>query len=397
MSNTFTRDKDLFTFQVNHNLTPNENHFIEGDNLEILNAIKDKITNKVKMIYIDPPYNTNRSFIYSDRVKTNKSNFLKDILPNNKQKNIHYYTDWCNMMNPLLEISKDLLTTDGVIFISISDYAQHYTRLLLDYIFGRENFIAQFVWKTKTSPKGMPPKTKVITNHEYVICYSKSNKFTFKGIERDLTNFHNPDNDPRGLYRLEPILSTTVKDKYTTITDPKTGRQITDKYAFSEKTLNKMIQENKLIFPKTNIKTVYQKRFLKDCKYTTVPIMSLLDTPTSEQGTNELKKLTKNKKVFDYPKPTKLIQLFIEQSTTNNDLILDYFAGSGTTGAATLLQNHKDKQNRKFIMIQQHETTKPNSPAHNIGLNTIFDIAVNRLNSVKQDNDDYNLHRLIRN
>ena len=255
-------------------------------------------------------------------------------------------------MEKRLKLAKNLLSDDGVIFISIDDNEQAELRLLCDDIFGR-NLESMLIWKTKTAAKGVPPVDMIVTNHDYVLVYTKG-KFKYKGEKRDDTQFSNPDNDSRGPWKADNMKSTISK-KIFTIVDPNTGNAYTKNWAFSEESMQKMIETNKIIWPVNKKGTPRQKRFKYEYTNETTPLRTLIGEFQSETATNKLKEMFCGDKKFDFPKPVELIRFLIEQSTKVNSTILDFFAGSGTTGQAVLELNKEDGGNRKFILVTNNE------------------------------------------
>jgi adenine-specific DNA-methyltransferase len=224
----------------------------------------------------------------------------------------------------------------------------------MDEVFGEKNYEGTLIWKTKTAAKGVPPLNMLVVNHDYIVVYSKDKKFRFLGEERDYSKFSNPDNDPRGIWKADNMKST-VSENYFTITDPKTGQTFRKNWAFSAETINKMIAENKIIFPNKKDGTPRQKRFKTDYINETTPLRTLIGEFQSETATNKLKKIFNNVKVFDFPKPVELIKLLIKQSSKKDSIILDFFAGSGTTGQAVMELNAEDGGGRKCILVSNNE------------------------------------------
>lgn len=318
-----TSDVDFF----DENGDLKQNLLIKGNNLLALYTLREKLAGKVKLIYIDPPYNTgNDGFRYNDAFN---------------------HSSWLVFMKNRLEIAKNLLSDDGVIFISCDDNEQAYLKILCDEIFGRDNFVSQLIWNTKNSSKGVPPIRMITSIHEYILVYEKkSQSFRFRGIERTTEDFSNPDNDPRGLWRKEALVSTISKKTFE-IVDPATGNKFNRAWAFSKETLDKMISEGRVLFPSTEAGTPLQKKFFNDYTNTEVPITSQLGTFQSRKATSDLMSIFGGKKVFNFPKPEPLIEFIISQSTQPGDIVLDYHLGSGTTSAVA------QRLGRKWIGIEQ--------------------------------------------
>ena len=281
------------------------NIFIEGDNLEVLKVLQKQYHNSIKMIYIDPPYNTGKDFVYPDNFKEGLQNYLEfsqQVDEGNKKISTNtetagrYHSNWLNMMYPRLKLARNLLTDDGVIFVSIDNYEVDNLRKILDEIFGEDNFQCIFVWLRKTSPKGVPPVNMVVNSQEYILCYSRSSKFKFIGEPRSKEGFSNPDNDPRGIWRNTNIKST-VKDKSTafSITDPLSGNKYTDTWAFSPRQLDKMIAEGQVIFPKNPLGQVRAKEYFNEFKNSNIPIITFLGKFDGQSASELLTKLMNGK------------------------------------------------------------------------------------------------------
>lgn len=318
------------------------NLLIEGDNLEILTALQYTHKNKVDIIYIDPPYNTgNKDFVYNDRF-INKDDSWR-------------HSSWLSFMNKRLKLAKELLSENGVIFISIDDNEFAQLKLLCDEIYGESNFVDCIVWDKKSSAKGVPPKNMIVNVHEYILVYQKSNKFKFNGIPRSKESFSNPDNDPRGPWRNSNIKSTTKsKSEAFEIIDPATGVSYIDTWAFSKDTLYSMIEDDRLIFPKNKTGQVRQKEFYNEFKNQNIPIKSNIGLFDS-QSTTELLKDMLYPLTFNNPKPLQLMSYLLSSVGHKNSIVLDFFAGSGTTGHAVLKLNKEDGGNRQFILCTNNE------------------------------------------
>ena len=250
-----------------------ENLYIEGDNLEVLKLLQETYLGKIKMIYIDPPYNTGNDFVYEDDFAQSTEEYLASSgqfdedgnrMVQNTESNGRFHTDWLNMMYTRLRLAKDLLADDGVIFISIDENEVRNLGKICDEIFGEGNFVECFVYDKKAAAKGVPPVNMVCGVHEYIFVYAKNySKFSFLGIPRSTEGFSNPDNDPRGVWRNTNIKSTTSENRFV-IVDPLTGFRYEDTWAFSPKELDKMIQEKRLIFPKSSGGQVRAKEFYSE-------------------------------------------------------------------------------------------------------------------------------------
>ena len=338
-----------------------QNIVIEGDNLDALFLLQQSHRNQIKLIYIDPPYNTGRRFVYNDRFS--------------KKDNIH--ATWLNMMYPRLLKAKELLTEDGVLLVSISDHEMHQLRCILDEIFGHKNFVSTFVWETKRVAKGVPPRNLLMSNHEYVLCYAKnSDKVRFYGLPRSKEGFSNPDQDPRGDWRSESMKATgrAQSNRYT-ITDPHSGNEFTAVWAFSKKKLEKMIADNLVIWPSSMYGTPRQKKFFHSYTNRTKAIATSLGFHSTEKSTRELTELFGGR-VFDFPKPQSLLRFFTRQILRSGDTALDFFAGSGSLAAAVLQHPEKDVH---YILVQSPEPCTKKSTAYRMGYETIADITLKRV------------------
>jgi len=367
-----------------------QNLYIEGDNLEALKLLQESYLNKVKMIYIDPPYNTGKDFVYKDNFTADKAEYELDSeqrdedggrLVANPETNGRYHSDWLSMIYPRLRLARNLLKDDGVIFISIDDGEQASLKRMCDDIFGEENHLENFIWHKKNSAKGVPPRNMVVNIHEYILCYSKTQSAKLFGEKRTEDTFSNPDNDPRGLWRRSNIKSTLERsnDKFS-ITDPESGLEYTNFWAFSKDTLQKMINENRILFPKKADGLPKQKEFLNDFSNPNMPIMSHLGLFHSQDITEKSVDLMMEDKAFLYRKPVDLIKKIIEQGGGEDSYtVIDFFSGSATTAHAVMQLNAEDSGNRKFIMMQLPEETDEKSEARKAGYSTIAEIGKERI------------------
>ena len=380
-----------------------QNIFIEGDNLDVLKILQKSYFGKVKMIYIDPPYNTgNDSFIYSDRFSETKAEYQKrigdkddkgyvtseGIFRKNSRENGQYHSNWLNMMMPRLFLARNLLRDDGVIFISIDDNEVHNLRLLMNEIFGEENFVCQFVWQRAFSPKN---DAKFVSNsHDYILMYSKQIDIFEIGrlprTEKANARYSNPDNDPRGVWMSSDIsVKTYTPENDYSITAP-SGRIIEPPagrcWSLSKKAFFERLQDNRIWFGPDGDNTPRIKRFLSDLRKDGMTPTSLLlhtEVGHSQEGAQEVTKLLEAG-VFDGPKPVRLIRRLLTLANLDKDsLILDFFAGSATTAHAIMELNKEDSGNRKYILVQIPEPCDEKSKAYKVGYKTIADIAKERI------------------
>jgi adenine-specific DNA-methyltransferase len=334
--------KEVKNKEIENDTAKPINLLIEGDNYHSLAVLNFTHQNKVDVIYIDPPYNTgNKDFIYNDKFIDKDDPFR--------------HSKWLSFMEKRLKLAHSLLKNSGAIFISIDDHEVAQLKLLCDEIFDEKNFVECISWEKKSSAKGVPPKNMIVNVHEYILVYQKSDKFSFVGEPRNEEGFSNPDKDPRGPWRNTNIKST-VKDKSQafSITDPETGNIFTDTWAFSKSELERLIKEKYLIFPKNKNGQVRKKEFYKEFKNANIPIKSSWGLFDNQKNTEMLKKFLGDI-VFLNPKPLDLIIYLLKSATNKNSIVLDFFAGSGTTAHALLVANKQDKGERKFILCTNNE------------------------------------------
>jgi adenine-specific DNA-methyltransferase len=369
-----------------------ENLYIEGDNLEVLKLLQKSYFGKIKMIYIDPPYNTGKDFVYKDDFRDNIKNY-KEITQQttkaNTETNGRYHTDWLNMMYPRLKLARNLLREDGVIFISIDDTEVANLRKICDEIFGEENFIANVIWERAYSPVNL--KKHFSENHDFIICYAKNKeKLICNGLRRDaesLSRYKNPDNDPRGPWKAGDLsVGPVVPEKVYEITTP-SGRKVWPPAGYcwrlSKDRFEEFVRDNRIWFGEDGNNVPAIKRFLSEVKDSITPltIWKYTDVGHTQEAKQEVKKLFDDKAYFDYPKPVKLIKRMLELYTNidTEDIILDFFSGSATTAHAVMQLNAEDGGNRKFIMIQLPELMDEKSEAYKAGYRNICEIGKERI------------------
>lgn len=382
-----------------------QNIYIEGDNVEALKLLQKTYFGKIKMIYIDPPYNTGNDFVYHDDYKDSIENYKKitgQQATANPETNGRFHTDWLNMMYPRLKLAKDLLSDDGVIFISIDDNEQANLKKICDEVFGENNFIAEFVWKCRNSLQHDEPLVSKQT--ERIIFYTKNRNgwdaekgYKLNRIRKpfDATEYKNPDNDPRGPWLSSGKTRNDGRSSYTVVSP--TGVKFTKPWIPSPAEFKRWEEDNLIWWGKDGNSIPRKKSFLKDFNGNAISDIlmdeytdeikgenSLKRTKrweigTTESGTKGEKNLFDGKVPFDYPKPRTLIKYFITISTNKNDLILDFFSGSATTAHAVMQLNAEDGGNRKFIMVQLPELCDEKSEAYKAGYKTICDIGEERI------------------
>lgn len=367
-----------------------ENLYIEGDNLEVLKQLQKTYYGKIKMIYIDPPYNTGNDFVYHDDFKNSIENYkgqTNQLFSSNPESNGRFHTDWLNMMYPRLLLAKNLLRDDGVIFISIDDNEQNNLKAICSEIFGESNFISQIVWERAFAPINL--KKHFSTSHDYILCYAKNIQETkCNGLARtDQSNdrYKNPDNDPRGPWQSDnSTVGPAIKDKVYELTLP-SGRIVTPPngrcWLYTKERFAEMINDNRIWFGESGDNMPRVKRFLSEVKsgLTPMSIWKYNEVGHSQQAAQNLKKLFDNKAYFDYPKPVDLIRRCIQLYTNREDIVLDFFSGSATTAHALLKLNTEDCGNRKFIMVQLPEKCDEKSEAYKSGYKNICEIGEERI------------------
>lgn len=374
-----------------------ESIYIEGDNLDALKLLQETYLGKIKMIYIDPPYNTGNDFIYEDDFSQDADEYMGNSgqfdddgnrLVQNTESNGRFHTDWLNMMYPRLRIAKDLLSDDGVIFISIDDNEVENLKKICDEIFGESNFKSQIAWQKRyTRSNNTVDFTTVI---EYLLVYSKTNSFIVNLLPRtnDADNrYTNPDNDPRGPWKgasfLNPATPSQRPNLCYPITNPNTGEITynTDHAWRRAKEVFEQLQgENRLYWGvdgKAKIPSI--KMFLEDARgLTPINFWDHEYAGNTDNGSSDLFSLMKTK-VFDFPKPVKLLKRVLEHSTNENSIVLDFFSGSATTAHAVMQLNAEDGGHRKFILVQLPEVTDEKDEARKAGFKTICDIGEERI------------------
>ena len=380
---------------VNEDTT--HNIYIEGDNLEVLRILKQSYKGRVKMIYIDPPYNTGNDFIYPDDFKMPVEEYLKMTgqadesgkkLVTNLKSNGAFHTTWLNMMYPRLQLAKELLTEDGVIFISIDDNEQANLKLLCDDVFGEENFVANLVWERAFSPKN---DARFISNsHDYVLMYAKNIENFIIGrlprTEEANARYSNPDNDPRGVWMSSDISVKTynAENDYPITTpsgrvvEPPAGRC----WSLSAKAFAERLQDNRIWFGPDGNGTPRIKRFLTELKFEGMAPTSILfykEVGHSQEGAQEVAKILDGG-FFSGPKPIRLMRRLMTLANLEKDsIIVDFFSGSASTAHAVMELNKDDNSNRKFFMVQLPHKCEENSEAAKAGYSNICEIGKERI------------------
>ena len=371
-----------------------ENIYIEGDNLDALKLLQETYLGKVKMIYIDPPYNTGNDFIYEDDFSQDADEYLGNSgqfdeegnrLVQNTESNGRFHTDWLNMLYPRLRLAKDLLTDDGVIFISIDDNEYSHLKDICDEIFGNQSYLATFVWKRRASSQ--MDKSKCSADHEYILAYKGKCFDALRGIDKDFKGYSNPDNDPRGPWTTGDLTVGMTGDmrpnQYYDLVDPKTGKIYKPNYnrvwSYIPESMNQLIAENRIVFPEDTSKRPMKKRFASELDSRTNPESTwLYKVGMNTEGTKQMYELF-GKAFFSYTKPVSLIKELVLQVVNKDDIVFDFFSGSATTAHAVMQLNAEDGGHRKFIMVQLPEQTDAKSEAYKAGYKTICEIGEERI------------------
>ena len=373
-----------------------KNLYIEGDNLDVLKCLKENYLHQVKMIYIDPPYNTGSDFVYEDdfaesaeeyRSRSGQFDEQGNRLVTNTESNGRFHTDWLNMIYPRLKVAYDLLRMDGVIFISIDDHEVDNLKKVCNEIFGEKNFVAQLVWERAYSPKN---DARFISNsHDYILMYARSiNDFTIGRLERTEeanARYSNPDNDPRGDWKPSDMsVKTYNADCDYPITTP-SGRVVEPPagrcWRLSPKAFGERLRDNRIWFGADGNSVPCIKRFLSELKYDGMAPTSILfykEVGHSQEGAKEVVALFGDKGVFDGPKPVRLLQRLITLANLNDDsIVLDFFSGSATTAHALMKTNAEKDTHCKFILVQLPEEVSDTKK--DLGYKTICEIGKERI------------------
>ena len=379
-----------------------KNLYIEGDNLDVLKLLQECYLNRIKMIYIDPPYNTGHDFIYMDSFESSKARFEEkseiksedgERLLKNLETNGRFHSDWCSMIYPRLILSRNLLTEDGVIFISIDDNEQENLRKICDEVFGEQNFVAQLIWERAYAPKN---DAKFISNsHEYVLMYAKNiNEFKIGRLPRTEeanARYQNPDNDSRGPWKPSDLsVKTYSADSDYPITLP-SGRVVEPPagrcWSLSKNKFLERLQDNRIWFGTNGDSVPSMKRFLSELKFDGMAPTSIQfykDVGHSQEGAKEVSSLLGGG-YFEGPKPIRLLKRLMTLANLKDDsIVLDFFSGSASTAQAVMEMNHDSDKNIQYILVQIPETIDSKSKAYQAGYKTICDIGIDRLKKAIQ-------------
>ena len=375
-----------------------ENVYIEGDNLDALKLLQETYLGKVKMIYIDPPYNTGNDFIYEDDFSQPPAEYLGDSgqydgdgnrLVQNTESNGRFHTDWLNMMYPRLKIARDFLSDDGVIFISVDDHESHNLRKVCDEVFGAINFIADIVWEKMYTSKN--DAAAISQSHDYIVLYAKNLISAHLNLlprtaEMD-ARYNNQDNDPRGPWKPIPLYGRGErKNGRYPVVSPKTGKEFwpapDSHWLYRREDTEKLIAENRIYFGKDGNSQPNVKRFLTEVQQGAKArsLWKHNEVGSNDSARRELKELYDNKIVpFNFPKPIALIEQALKIATVKDSIVLDFFSGSATTAHAVMQLNAEDGGRRKFIMVQLPEPCDAKSEAYKAGYKTICEIGEERI------------------
>jgi adenine-specific DNA-methyltransferase len=353
-----------------------QNLMIEGDNLEVLKLLQKSYAGKVKLIYIDPPYNTGKDFVYPDDFRDNIRNYLELTgqveggrkITSNPESSGRFHTDWLNMMYPRLKLARALLREDGVLFVSIDDTELDNLRLICAELFGEENFLVQIIWRKRSTP----PNDKIVgANHDYILAYARDIDAVRLNLrersEERLASYKNPDNHPKGPWVAGDLQSNVKGGRFVAslnypITNPKTGEQHypsdNGNWRFSAERMNALLANNEIYFGSSGDGRPKLKRFLADVKEgSTYP--SIWDfVPLNNAGSAEMQDLLGKATVFENPKPVGLLRELVKLGTDADSIILDFFAGSGTTWHAVAAENAQDGGQRRAVCVQLPEPTR---------------------------------------
>lgn len=374
-----------------------ENLYIEGDNLEVLKLLQRAYLGKVKMIYIDPPYNTGNDFVYQDNFamsQAEEDEAMGNIdaegnrLRSNPKTHQRYHSDWCSMIYSRLLVARTLLSSDGVIFISIDDNEVHHLRKICDEVFGANNFVGQVIWERAYAPINLMKHFS--PSHDYILCYAKFlEDAECHGLPRSAeadARYSNPDNDPRGVWKASDLsVGPAIEANIYPITTP-SGRVVEPpagrSWRLSANAFAERLHQDRIWFGPDGNNVPAMKRFLSELRKTGVTPMTIwkyAEVGHSQGATQALAEMFEGKKYFDYPKPIDLIKRCISLYADSDSLILDFFSGSATTAHAVMQLNAEDGGKRKYICVQLPEATPENSEARKAGYDTICEIGKERI------------------
>ncbi|WP_433703446.1 site-specific DNA-methyltransferase [Prescottella equi] len=377
-----------------------KNLFIEGDNLDALKLLQESYLGKVKLIYIDPPYNTGSDFVYEDNfadttesylVQSGQSDDSGSRLVTNSETNGRFHSDWLTLMYSRLRLARNLLAQDGVIFVSIDDHERDNLKRIMDEVFGERSFVACVIWRKKASPDA---RSTIGAVHDYILCYVRESDNRKAAIgkmalgQKRMAAFSNPDDDHRGPWASVDMTGMTgraTKDQYFSVTLP-SGRVIQPpegrSWGLIERTFNELRADNRIWFGREGNNVPRIKRFLSETEGQTVPTYwDFSEVGSNEEATDEILSLFNGIKAFDTPKPVRLMRRLLEIGTSNDSehVVLDFFAGSGSMADAVIRQNAEDGGDRRFIIVQINEDCNSKSEAAKAGYKTIAQVSRERI------------------
>lgn len=375
-----------------------KNLFIEGDNLEVLKALQNSYRRKIKMIYIDPPYNTGKEFIYPDKFSeglqgyldyTGQKNEAGENTESKQETGGRKHSNWLSMMSPRLQLAKSLLADNGAIFMSIDDNEAASLRRIADEVFGEDNFIAQVVWERAYAPVNL--KKFFSESHDYILVYARNlevlGSMSLTRTDEANQRYSNPDNDPRGVWKSGDFsVGPAVQSNVYSITTP-SGRIVTPpagrSWRVTEKKFQELVSDGRVWFGPNGSNVPSLKRFLSEVKagMTPMTLWKYTDVGHSQDATKKLKALFGDKMYFEYPKPVELLKRIIQLGSPDpsNDIVLDFFSGSATTAQAVMQLNAEDGGSRAHIQVQLPEKMNVKSEGYKAGFRTIADISKERI------------------
>ena len=366
-----------------------ENLYIEGDNLEVLKLLQRSYHGRVKLIYIDPPYNTGNDFVYRDRFGDTIDNYREQAglaSQSNADTSGRYHSDWCSMIYPRLRLARELLADDGVICISIDDHEARNLRLICDEVFGEACFVAQLIWKSRQN-KDNRTINGISVDHEYVLVYSKhAGMRVFRGADRDENSYKNPDNDPKGPWASANMVGLATAaarpNLHYDLIDPATGINYgcPDKgWRYDRAGMQRLIDAGLILWPDNPNGRPRRKKYLSELSGDLAGYPSIIGQDLyTRNGSAEIKDLF-DATVFDFPKPSELIREMVEQTTSDSDIVLDFFSGSGSCAQAVMRQNAIDGGKRAFICVQLPEVCKADSEPARYGYVNLCEIGKERI------------------
>ena len=377
-----------------------QNLYIEGDNLEVLKLLQKSYHGRVKMIYIDPPYNTGNDFVYHDDFRDNLANYQRltgqadeagKVYTTNSETSGRYHTDWLNMIYPRLRLARNLLREDGVIFISIDDNEEGNLRKICDEVFGEENLLANIIWQHSIQPKGYLGKFSV--HHNFILCYQKTSEFKLGAFERtdeDNKAYSNPDNDPKGPWRSGDVRNALYRPNLIYDIISPSGKVIKpcpNGWRWSKETVQEKIKTGEIIFSQDETRII-RKIYLSNLEgRAPETIWFGKDAGTTREAMGELKSLFE-RAPFDTPKPTRLIERMMDLIDDSSAIIMDFFSGSATTAAAVMKKNAEDNGTRRYILVQLPEQCPEESEAVREGYHNLCEIGEERIRRAGEQYND---------